>query len=905
MKPKYKKMIQDKLLQEAMKDGELNFATDYSSNSQQLDFINSVVDNMYSHQDNQSHYGMLLSGDPGTGKTTSVKQLSRLLGVELFLIEAPHVLEEHLIKIPFVVYNPKTGKSKSFVEEMDEYGVVYSEAYMAQELNKLTKVEDSQYIDYIYRQDKNTVNLYEAMGGTKEEMPEELIDARKWYDKILFIDEYFRADSSNIRNIFRRILNGLLGDTKIPAHTYVIYASNLDDDGLDTISSHQVFQKHDMDARNKDEWFSWFVNKFKEDEKVELDPKILNAFHHALEDSDISKNDLNTDIRTSPRRWEQLLLYINETLPIKNEKEGATLLSNVKANFTDKDGKTSELYPKVEKVVQELMKEQLGSESNITPAKEEEWQDTLQHQIEMKMKLGGHRTYVPIISGAVGIGKTTIVKEIAKDLKLHLIYIDASTINKEDVIGIPKVSKTPKANEPIDMQFTPPKMLHMIEDQIKELVEKNKQLDGDEGQGKWKYLLFIDELDKVPNKTTFNAIRKVLLEKEFSDKYKLPDGMIILAAINPSGVEGSHEFTGHMKDVVDVINAKPDWNKQLSYLEGLSLNDKFGKYKDKLLDVLKLFVDKFTLRDNRFSLNIGGNEELYISPRDYTNMLINSVNKYGLFIQRNISKSKEWDLSKFNQPLKEAVFQAYSGIIDMNFKKSQLDYGDFKSLLHTWFVNNKELDFLLEDITTRSGKGGKGLKPALEALLKNPKYDLVDDMDFNSYMSGAAGSITNFTKDLSDFIEHDLIEGGEIVVDLHLPIHDYVHPEKNKITFTTVDGIKKYLTNLKSQVKYKEDKKEIDEINNQIAQIEGILKKPEKELLAGLSAPHDKSFAHSKTYDVFLNNNVEKVISSIKDAITEMGYSNVYAEKVDDIFGKELRKLEQRYLGDHIQKINH
>lgn len=904
IKPKYQKMINDKLLQEAMKEGELNFPIDSSSNSQQLDFINNVIDNMYSHQDNQSHYGMLLSGDPGTGKTTSVKQLSKLLGVELFLIEAPHVLEEHLIKIPFVVYNPKTNKSKSFVEEMDEYGVVYSEAYMAQELNKLTKVEDNQYIDYIYSQDKNTINLYEAMGGTKDAMPEELIDVRKWYDKILFIDEYFRADSSNIRNIFRRILNGLLGDTKIPAHTYVIYASNLEDDGLDTISAHQVFQKHDMDARTKNEWFSWLVNKFKDDEKIELDPKILNAFHKALDDSDISKNDLDTEIRTSPRRWEQLLLYVNETLPIKNQKEGATLLANVKANFTDKDGKTSSLYPKIEKVVQILMKEQLGSEDDIKPAKEEDWEETLKHQIEMKMKLGGHRTYVPIVSGSVGIGKTSVVKQIAKDLKLHLIYIDASTINKEDVIGIPKVSKTPKANEPIDMQFTPPKMLHMIEQQIKEKVEKNKQLKGDEGQGKWKYLLFIDELDKVPNKTTFNAIRKVLLEKEFSDKYKLPDGMIILAAINPSGVEGSHEFTGHMKDVVDIINAKPDWNKQLSYMEGLELNDKFSKYKGKMLDVLKLFVNKFTLRNNRFSLNIGNNEELYVSPRDYTNILINSVNKYGLFIQRNISKSKEWDLSKFNKPIKEAVFQAYSGILDMNFKKSQLDYSDFKSLLHAWFTNNKELDFLLEDVTTRSGAGGKGLKPALESLLKDPNYDLRDDMDFNSYMSGAAGSITNFTKDLTDFIEHDLIEGGEIVVDLHEPIHDYVHPEKGKMTFTTIAGMKQYLMNIKSQVKYIEEPIKKKDIENQIKALESILAKPQHEIEAGLSAPHDKSYAHSKTYHLFLNKKVEQVINNLKDAIEMMGYSNVYSEAVDRIFGNELRKLEQRYLGDWIKVIN-
>lgn len=899
--------------------------------SQQVSFVNTTIDNMFNKHVDASHYGIMLAGDPGTGKTSSIKQLAELLGMTLVVAEAPHIIEEHLVKIPFIVYNPVTKKTTKKIDltdgkiNGDEYSIVHSNAFMAQELAKKTKISDEDYLEYIYKEEnKNARLIYEAKGGTKDKIPEDIVEAREYFEKILFIDEYFRTEGPKIRNILRRIINGLLGDSRMPKNTYVIYASNFNDDGLEKISGHQVFEKHTMNARTKDEWFSWLVNKFEKDKRITLDENIVNKFHSALEDHHISYNDVESEIRTSPRRWEQILLYVNSSLPVRDEKEASTLLANIKSMFTNKDQKTSALYEKVEEAVKELIKETSNIEMNdVKEATNEDWYDTFKHQIKQKMKLGKHRTYVPVISGSPGIGKTQIVKSIAEELGLKLLYIDATSINKDDVIGIPVLKKTPTATESVDMQFSTPRMLSMIQQEIEEKVkEEIKRVGSSDDSGKeWKYLLFIDELDKVPNKTVFNAIRKVLLEKEFSDNYKLPDGTIVAGAINPSGVEGSHDFTGHIADVMDVINANPDWTKFRKHLENVEMNAGASKYRDKMINVLSIFVNKFkSAKKNggEFNLNLGNSEKVYISPRDYTTMLRTSSTSYNRAIKL-IELSDEEDLSVHNKDIREAIYKGFAPTLEMSFDKAELDYTDFGNQLKHWIETAPELKFLEEDITTKSAKvaSNKGLFEALNKFVDSGmKHDLEDDRDFVAYMQSTKPAI--FAKDLKEYVEEHLKEGGEKEFDLHKPIHDYIHPDTGDISITTVDGLRKYYKRLQRAIKKEEslpekqqNKTMLDDIKNQERAARPYNKMDDKEIKELLDEssvkPYSVGKAHKRTFEIFSKEKTQEFLDKIKEAIdssSESLYSNINIEKMQDILGEEIKALEKRYLGDHVEKLN-
>lgn len=898
--------------------------------NQQKEFAKTMMKNMFNKHVDASHYGILISGSPGTGKTSSVKQLAELLGMDLLVAESPHIIDEHLVKIPFLVYSPVTKKTTKKVDITDgkveggEYSIVHSNAFMAQELAKKTKISDEKYLEYVYNsKDANLIALYESLGGTKGVIPKNIKKARDYFEKILFIDEYFRTDGPKIRNILRRIINGLLGDSKMPKNTYVIYASNMNDEGLDTMSGHQVFEELEMDNRTKDEWFSWLVNKFKEDKRITLDENVVNKFHKALEDHHISYNDVESEIRTSPRRWEQVLLYVNSSLPAKNEKDAAALLANVKSMFSNKDQKTSSLYEKVEGAVKELIKETSNIETqDMKEAGNEDWSDTFKHQIEQKMKLGKHRTYVPVISGSPGIGKTQIVKSIAEELGLKLLYIDATSINKDDVIGIPVLKKTPTATESIDMNFSTPRMLSMIEQEMEEKIKEEIQRTGssDDSGKEWKYLLFIDELDKVPNKTVFNAIRKVLLEKEFSDDYKLPDGTIIAAAINPSGVEGSHDFTGHMADVMDVINANPDWTKFRKHLDNVEMDEDASKYREKLLNALSIFVNKFKSskkNGGEFNLNLGGDEKVYVSPRDYTTILRSVSTEYADIIDE-VENSDEEDLSVHNKEIREAVYKGISPTLKIAFRKAEIDYTDFGNQLKRWIETAPELKFLEEDITTKSAKvaSNKGLFEALNKFVDSGmKHDLEDDRDFVAYMQSTKPAI--FAKDLKEYVEEHLKEGGEKEFDLHKPIHDYVHPDTNDISITTVDGLRKYYKRLQQVIKKEEslpekqqNKTMLDDIKNQERALRPYDKMDDKEIKELLDEsdvkPYSVGKAHKRTFEIFSKEKAQEFLDKIKEAVdssSESLYSNINIEKMQDILGEEIKTLEKRYLGDHVEKL--
>lgn len=772
--------------------------------------IKTILSNMGKRQ-NGSVYSIMLSGDPGIGKTSMMRQLSRLLGIEILVLEAPHIIGEHIIQIPFIVYNPKesetTGhngaiKASNFIENENtsDFDLVYSNSYLLQELNGKKKIPDDEYIDYIYSQSPQYIKMYEDLGGTKETIPGFIKGARQFYKDILFIDEYFRAPNANIRNILRDLLNRAIGHEKLPATTYVIFASNLKDEGLVGMNSqHQVFRNVNMDNPSSEEWFKWLKNKH-----ADLDAKVVSAFEDFIEDEHISFRDDDTSIRTSPRRWEQLITYIDANLPAKDIKEANSLLASVRANFTNTKGEHSGLATKVYDITKKLIVDsnsELKSEDleHLSTHDNSEWYQHLKQQIISAKKMGEKRAYVPIVAGAPGIGKNQLISQVASELNMKLILISATSITKDSVIGVPVINKKPKMGTPIDFKFETPPLLLKIYEEAKEADQKFKK-EGKKPDENAKYLIYFDELDKVKDKDIFNVLRRVLLEKEFANGEQLPKGSILMGAINPSGTEGSMKFTDHMADVIDVIHAEPNWKDFFGYLN----SDKFkieshenydnvdkgliDKIKHNMVMVLSNFVDRFKSpgKNGYFNLIEDDGTKLYVSPRDYTNCVSDAtqdvVAEYNDFKEHTAGEKITEDfILQFNKHLKEVAFKAFSDVLSNAWNHKNLDYSDFLNISKTWFLSNNT-DGILDGVTMIKGASADTLTETLKHMIENKDFDPTKSYkqgtkewelqdEFYYYVENADPS--DFGEHLRDFVDGYLKHGDKEELPLHKPVHNY------------------------------------------------------------------------------------------------------------------------------------
>ena len=782
---------------------ELNAAS--TSFKKRLDICEVVLGNMQSQMDG-AKASILLGGDPGIGKTSFVEMFATLIGMNLVIIEAPHITEEHIINIPFIIYDPKSETHSNGVTsveaeyEQSDFTIKLSDSHLYTKLTSIHKLSDEEYLKNIYNSTEDIIKIFESLKGNETTVPPIIQEVREKFKVILFLDEYFRQTSTKIRNMLRGILDGRIGSHKLPKDVYVMYASNLKDEGnsIEGRTMHGDFDEVDFGeyAASKDEWFAYLISKFKKDEKgVKLDMKIIEKFYEILGEEELNFEDMNKEVRTSPRRWEQLLLYINAALPASSYNEAKALLSNVKVNFKNYlSGEKSELAGKVEDAVVELIKE--TSDIDINAEEEntaEEWQDTLEHQIRMKMKLGKNRKYIPIISGMPGIGKTTFIYEkVTHDLDLRYIYINCSNLSPEDVTGMPLPSSDGKGDKKISTAFSEPSLYKTIVDDMKKADEdhiaflRHKYKEDAEDHIKeyekkpFKYLIFFDELNRNSHKV-FNGIRKLLLEKTFGGGYDIPEGTVMVGAINPKD-NGAETLTGHMRDVVDVIDASADFNKTLAYIKkrefkGLS----FPKAKDIVFDIFEKFVNRFslaepdkdngiTMKQRKFYLNTG-DVPTYISQREYTDMYTNAVRalsiKYTRLVTDNSDKidfSDEAQVKELDEQLRLAVFTAFKNKLNSVFAK-QTESPGFLDNLKGWFLHSDDFGFGDELYFKKADTVSLGDILSKYVSDESGKIDynkhLFDDIDFISFIENndpqqMREQLTNFFKEqIKSAIEAD------------------------------------------------------------------------------------------------------------------------------------------------------
>jgi len=253
----------------------------------QLELADSIIASMRTHAWKVNRTGIMLGGEAGIGKTTFVKMFAKLLGLNLILFEVPHIVEEHILNIPFIVFKAQgggiKGKAEYTVEEDDDenpddpYRVVLSDSHLANIIKSQTAIPDEEYVARLYakgsKSQADALEYYEAMGGTQTNIPKHIRQIRKYFKTILFIDEYLRTVTPRIRNMLRTILNGKIGLDLMPPGTYTIYASNLEDEGLDPIPFQQDFQVADYQPPSREALKSYLFGRHgtKPKDKKELD----------------------------------------------------------------------------------------------------------------------------------------------------------------------------------------------------------------------------------------------------------------------------------------------------------------------------------------------------------------------------------------------------------------------------------------------------------------------------------------------------------------------------------------------------------------------------------------------------------------------------------------------------------
>jgi MoxR-like ATPase len=702
--------------------------------SQVLKILKKVLSHAYRTVNYEHHSSIMLAGDPGIGKTTFVKTLSEMFGMKLVTIEVPHISEEHLINIPFIMFDPETKQTKQDLLQLEPngnkedtkatgYKLVLAHSNLYTLINNAKKLSDAEYLQHM-----NTVanphikELFTSLGGTETKIPEDIAFVREHHNVILFLDEYWRQTTMRIRNVLREILNNNIGIHKIPDDAYIIYASNMrDSGGLEPQPPNAEFRTVEFKPPTKNEWFAWLKSEFLDKGKkhVDLKPEVLKAFEDGMDDADISHTDPSSQVRTSPRRWAQLIMYVNTAFPPADEQEAKSLLHNVGNYFIHygTEEYSEKLRDKVKTIVSKLITKhtKIKTTNKNTKNDDSEWRESFSHYIEQYKRAGGARKHVPVISGPPGIGKTMFASQIAAEHGLRLIEVPASGLSAEDVIGMPLPGK--KTDTDISVRFSVPKLHKLIMDKIEKADRAYiESLKGDSDKitayknQKWKYLIFFDEINTVGDEKTFNALRRVLLEKNFGpsdDKdstgkhidLELPKEAIVFAALNP---EGSHtrEITDHFRDVIDIIPAKANWEVTKKWLMSKTFENKKGgkidvTVKEVAMNILEEMINRFKTKepsvdDNRkpFTLQVES-ATLQISPREYSDMFVNLVHDIDLGVKKLLAENddgEELAIDVIRKEMDSIVSESLEDSLNNSFYREQFvaERDDFAERLPVW-----------------------------------------------------------------------------------------------------------------------------------------------------------------------------------------------------------------------------
>lgn len=725
----------------------------------EIKFLTQITDNMLS----SSVKGLMIGGDTGLGKTSFIKQLGKILGLPVVIVEVPHVTEEELINIPFIVVQPngQTAKGVDTIKPDGGDGKVVNRTQFGLKLSKSHLVSTLEKLGQNPMPDETTLKAHDAallkafMADPERARTVQVV--RNQYDRILFLDEFFRQTNPTIVNILRNILNGQIGNDEVPEGTYTAYASNLKDTGgaLAKQTSHTTFDQLDFPAPTVNSWLNFMISNTSK-QQVQFKKDVVDAFSQAMSDENLDFRDLESNVRSSPRRWSEVLLYINNNYPFDSSDEASILKTSILRQFKNEEGKISPTANVVASIIDNLIAKSGIDMKRVQPVPKDKWREVLAQNVLTKISVGEDKKYVPVVQGPPGVGKTALATVFEKPpYNLRFIPILASTLSSDSISGIP-LADTSK--DEIETSFAKPELATLIDNKIekarKSYMDRLQRADPATAQEQfeawdsqqYKYLVFFDEINRVKNVGVFNALRRVILEKSFNDHDKLPAGSLVVAAMNPSDIGGTTiPLTEHFKDAIEIIDAETSWNDWTRHVESFILPDisnlPYGPADLSIKTawtIIQRWPDTFTQKikgkstNYQFHVNVGEGDEIYMSPRDYDNLLrqlVKGIDGSFKSLTHRINSGEGLSEQQINLELVDAAYDKINATLRNKFHQAQMqEPPGFMDLVH---------DFLMANVNVSLKKETKqaGLASIIDLAVKSGE-SLADSPDFYNYING-------------------------------------------------------------------------------------------------------------------------------------------------------------------------
>ncbi|MCO5385136.1 ATP-binding protein [Desulfosporosinus sp.] len=304
---------------------------------------------------------------------------------------------------------------------------------------------------------------------------------------------------------------------------------------------------------------------------------------------------------------------------------------------------------------------------------------------------------VPLIVGESGIGKTALAKEIAQENHWSLIVINGNLLKEGEIGGLPTIESYAGVNDKED-QVEKKATVYAVHHKLKEIDEEISQ-------GKT-VLLFIDEINRCEH-TVQQELMNLILNREING-YKLPEGVKILAAMNPSSKYGS-DFDYQVVDMDAAqenrfvwLSMEPDYNQWIDWAIEAGIEQK-------VVEFISTFPDY---------LHKINEDDLSATPRSYERI----SSSYKIYKENKDSIPKSVFLNVIKGNVGRLIAEEFVSFVESDYR-SLISYEDVYS-------GNSLPESIIERVKNESHTR---LYLSAKNILKNLESNLLNNSDDSSF----------------------------------------------------------------------------------------------------------------------------------------------------------------------------